>query len=79
MPKHTDDRILPEPGKELPLAEPVQRARVALAEAIACLREFQKDNRYPVVTRSEADGAITAIKEADGKAAQLDPPFVMKT
>ncbi len=78
MPKQIDDRVLPEPGKELPLAEPVQRARVALAEAIACLREFQKDNRYPAVTRSEADGVITAIKEADGKAARLAPPFVMK-
>ena len=50
----------------------------AVSEAIAFLREFQKDNRYPVVTRSEADGVITAINEADGRAAQLDPPFVMK-
>jgi hypothetical protein len=78
MSRQSDDRILPGPGKELPLAEPVQRARAALAEAIVCLREFQKDNRYPVVTRSEADGVITAIEAADKRAAQLDPPFVMK-
>jgi hypothetical protein len=73
----SDDRALPEAGAELPLAEPVRRARAALAEAIACLQEFQRDTRYPVVTRSEADGAISAIREADQRAAQLDPPFVM--
>jgi hypothetical protein len=79
MPNETDDRILPKPGEDLPLAEPVQRARAALAEAIACLREFQQDTRYPVVTRSEVDGVITAIEVADDRAARLDPPFVMKT
>lgn len=78
MPKETDDRILPGPGEELALAEPVEKARVALAQAVALLREFQQDTRYPVVTRSEAEGVIAAIEAADQLAADLDPPFVMK-
>lgn len=78
MTRDPDDRILPPPGEDLPLAEPVQKARAALAQAIAWLEEFQRDTRYPVVTRAEADGVIAAIRDADELAAQLDPPFVMK-
>lgn len=73
-----EDRILPAPGEELPLAETVQQARAALAEAIQQLRRFQQDGRYPAVTRSEAEGVITAIREADLLAANLDPPFVRR-
>lgn len=72
------DRILPPPGETLPLPEAVAKARAALAEAIAWLQAFQRDTRYPVVTRSEADGVIAAIRDADDRAAALDPPFVMK-
>ena len=79
MPRETDDRVLPGPGEDLPLAEPVQRARAALAQAVELLKEFQRDTRYPVVTRAEADGVITAVEDADKLAAKLDPPFVMKT
>ena len=78
MPTETDDRILPEPGEDLPLAEPVRQARAALARAVELLREFQQDTTYPIVTRSEAEGVISAIEKADQLASKLDPPFVMK-
>jgi hypothetical protein len=78
MPRETDDRILPGPGEDLPLAESVQKARALLAQAVELLKEFKQDNRYPIVTRAEADGVITAIEDADKLASKLDPPFVMK-
>jgi len=79
MSKETKERVVAEPGQRLPLPETVQQAREALAQAVACLRQFQADRRYPQVTRNEAERVIGAIQAADGMAAKLDPPFFDKS
>ncbi len=79
MTEETKNRILPEPGQRLPLAEAVQQAREALGRAVALLRQFQGDRRYPQVTRNEAERVIAAIQSADELASKLDPPFLLKS
>lgn len=76
MTDHPGDRAGPAAGTPLPLAESVREARAALARAVELLEAFQRDPRYPAVTRGEAAGVIGAIREADALAARLDPPFV---
>jgi hypothetical protein len=79
MSQETKGRILPEPGQRLPLPETVQQAREALARAVELLRQFQGEQRYPQVTRNEAERAIGAIQSVDAMVAKLDPPFLVKS
>lgn len=76
MSEDAPHRTDPRPGERLPLAEPVQKARAALAQAIAFLKEFQQDTHYPVVTRAEAEKVVEAIRDVDELASRLDPPFI---